>query len=287
MSQQQIEIVTCGNTIGAEVRGVDLAQPMSDETFNSSNSALNECAVLCFRQQHLTEPQYIDFARRFGDIERIFLTHYAHPDYPEILFVSNIKENGHDIGHADAGRVWHSDMSYTARPPRVTLLYALEVPMENGRALGNTNFASAAAAYDSLSDTMKARLEGLRAVHEVAGRRAQTGTGKQDNAMREQQPAVIHPVVRTHPYTGRKCLYVINGECTAIEGMAQDEALSLIDELSTRITQPQFRHVHEWQVHDVLMWDNCSVQHLASFDYQWPRHRRLMHRITVGCTDSN
>lgn len=286
MSQQQIEIVASGNTIGAEVRGVNLAQPMSDETFNCIESALNERAVLCLRQQHLTEPQYINFARRFGAIERIFLTHYAHPDYPEILFVSNIKENGCDIGHADAGRVWHSDMSYTARPPRVTLLYALEVPIENGRALGNTNFASTASAYDSLSDTMKARLAGLRAVHEVAGRRARTGTGQQDNTLREQQPTVIHPVVRTHPYTGRKCLYVMNGECTAIEGMAPDEALRLIDELATHTTQSQFRHVHEWRVRDVLMWDNCSVQHLATFDYQWPQHRRLMHRITVGCTDT-
>lgn len=285
MSKQQVEIVASGNAIGAEVRGVDLAQPIPDETFAGIDSALNEHAVLCFRQQRLTEPQYINFARRFGDIERIFLTHYAHPDYPEILFVSNLKENGRDIGHADAGRVWHSDMSYTARPPRVTLLYALEVPMENGKPLGNTHFASAAAAYDSLSDAMKARLAGLRAVHEVAGRRARTGTGKQDHALRERQPAVIHPLVRTHPYTGRQCLYVINGECTAIEGMAPEDALPLIDELATRIIQPRFRHVHEWQVHDVLMWDNCSVQHLATFDYQWPRHRRLMHRITVGCTD--
>lgn len=286
MIKQQVEIVVSGNAVGAEVRGVDLAQPMPDDTFATIESALNERAVLCFRQQQLTEPQYIDFARRFGAIERIFLIHYAHPDYPEILFVSNIKENGRDIGHADAGRVWHSDMSYLARPPRVTLLYALEVPTENGIALGNTNFASAAAAYDSLPEATKARLEGLRAVHEVVGRRARTGTGKQDNAMREQQPAVIHPVVRTHPYTGRKCLYVINGECTGIEGMPKDEALQLIDELATCTTQPRFRHVHKWQVHDVLMWDNCSVQHLATFDYQWPQHRRLMHRITVGCTDT-
>ncbi len=280
--EQQVKIVESGDVVGAEVRGVDLSRPRSDEVFTAVESALNDRAVLCFRQQHLSEPQFIDFAHRFGEIERIFLTHYAHPRYPEILFVSNIKENGRDIGHADAGRVWHTDMSYTTQPPRVTLLYAIEVPMENGRPLGDTNFASAATAYDSLSDGMKVRLKGLRAVHEVSGRRARTGTGKQDNVLREQQPAVVHPVVRTHPYTGRQCLYVINGECTAIEGMADDEALELIDELATCITQPPFRHVHKWQVHDVLMWDNCSVQHLATFDYKWPQHRRFMHRITVG-----
>jgi taurine dioxygenase len=200
------------------------------------------------------------------------------------MFVSNIKENGRDIGHADAGSVWHTDMSYTARPPRATLLYALEVPFENGRALGDTLFSSAADAYDSLSPEQQARIAKLRAIHQVAGRRARTGTGQADQALRRQQPAVSHPLVRTHPYTGRKCLYVSKGECEGIEGMPNEEALELIDELADRIVDPKFRHVHRWQVHDVLMWDNCMVQHLASFDYQWPKHRRLMHRVTVDGT---
>ena len=198
------------------------------------------------------------------------------------MFVSNIKENGRDIGHADAGRVWHTDMSYTARPPRATLLYALEVPMENGVALGETHYASAAHAYDSLTDAEKQRIAGLRAVHQVAGRRARTGTGQHDQAQRREQPAVVHPVVRTHPYTGRKCLYVSKGECEAIEGMAREEALALIDRLADRIVEPQFRHTHHWRVNDILLWDNCAVQHLATFNYEWPRHRRLMQRITVG-----
>jgi taurine dioxygenase len=198
------------------------------------------------------------------------------------MYVSNIKENGRDIGHADAGRVWHTDMSYTARPPRATLLYALEVPMANGVALGETHFASAAAAYDSLPGAEKERIEGLRAVHQVAGRRARTGTGQHDQAQRREQPAVVHPIARTHPRTGRKCLYVSKGECEAIEGMARDEALALIERLADRIVEPRFRHTHHWRVGDVLMWDNCTVQHLATFNYEWPQHRRLMQRITVG-----
>ena len=280
--EQQVKIIESRDVIGADVHGVDLSQPLSPAGFAAIEAAFHDRAVLCLRQQRLTELQFIDFARRFGEVECIFLTHYAHPQYPEIMLVSNIQENGRNIGHADAGRVWHTDMSYTARPPRVTMLYALEVPMENGVALGDTHFASAAAAYASLPDTLKARLEGLRAVHQVAGRRARTGTGQQDHALRTQQPDVVHPVVRTHPYTGQKCLYVSQGECVAIEGMATDEALALIDELATRVIQPQFRHVHTWQAHDLLMWDNCSVQHLATFDYHWPQHRRLMQRITVG-----
>lgn len=279
---QPLDITHADSVIGTEINTLDLAQPLSDECFATIEAAFNERSVLCLRNQTLSEPQFIGFARRFGEIEQIFLTHYAHPQYPEILLVSNIQENGRDIGHADAGQVWHSDMSYTALPPRATMLYALEVPMENGVALGSTQFASAAAAYDDLSGAMKAQLDGLRTVHQVAGRRKRTGTGKQDNHLREQQPSVVHPVVRTHPFTGRKCLYVNKGECQAIEGLDTDEALALIDDLADRIIRPQFRYVHQWRVGDLLIWDNCSVQHLATFDYAWPKHRRLMHRITVG-----
>ncbi len=279
-----MQILPSGDVIGASIKGVDLAQPLSPAQFAQLESAFNNYAVLSFPQQQLNEPQFIDFARRFGEVERIFLTHYAHPKYPEIMFVSNIKENGRDIGHSDAGSVWHTDMSYTVRPPRATLLYALEVPFVNGRALGDTLFSSAADAYDSLPRETQARIGGLRAIHQVAGRRARTGTGQADQALRHQQPAVSHPVVRTHPYTGRKCLYVSKGECEGIEGMQNEEALQLIDELADRIVDQKFRHGHRWQVHDLLMWDNCTVQHLASFDYQWPKHRRLMQRITVDGT---
>jgi taurine dioxygenase len=277
-----MRIVPSGNTIGAEIQDVDLSQPMDDETFARVEAAFDTHAVICLREQRLTEPQLIAFARRFGEVERIFLSQYAHPQYPEIMYVSNIKENGRDIGHADAGRVWHTDMSYTARPPRATLLYALEVPIENGIALGETHYASAADAYDSLTAEEKRQLAGLRAVHQVAGRRARTGTGQQDQALRHEQPAVVHPVVRPHPRTGRKCLYVSKGECEAIEGMERNQARALIERLADRIVEPPLRHTHHWQAGDVLIWDNCTVQHLATFNYEWPKHRRLLQRITVG-----
>ena len=277
-----MQITLSENALGAEIVDIDLAQRLSDDDFGRVETAFNAHGVVSFPQQQLDEPQLIAFARRFGDVEKIFLTHYAHPKHPEIMFVSNIKKNGNDIGHADAGSVWHTDMSYTARPPRATLLYALEVPMENGVALGDTHFSSAAAAYDNLSDAMKRRIANLRAIHQVAGRRARTGTGQADQALRREQPAVVHPVVRVHPFTGRKCLYVSKGECEGIEGMPTAEALALIDELAEHTIGARFHHTHQWRVRDLLMWDNCTVQHLASFDYQWPRHRRLMHRVTVG-----
>lgn len=277
-----MQIVNSKNVIGAEIHDIDLAQTLSEADFTRVENAFNERSVICYPDQHLNEEQLVAFARRFGEVAKIFLTHYAHPQHPEIMYVSNIKENGRDIGHADAGSVWHTDMSYTARPPRATLLYALEVPMENGLALGDTHFSSAAAAYDSLPDAEKRKIANLRAIHQVAGRRARTGTGQGDQALRREQPAVVHPIVRTHPFTGRKCLYVSKGECEGIEGMPQDEALALIDELADHIVEQRFHHTHKWHVRDVLMWDNCSLQHLASFDYKWPQHRRLMHRVTVG-----
>ena len=278
-----MHIVASSEPIGAEIVGADLAN-LSEDDFKRIEAGFNKHAVLCFRDQRLTEPQMIAFARRFGGVEQIFLTHYAHPTYPEIMLVSNIQENGRNIGHADAGRVWHTDMSYTARPPRATMLYALEVPVENGVVLGDTIFSSAADAYDALPKEKKARISTLKSIHQVAGRRARTGTGQEDQALRYQQPAVVHPVVRTHPHTGRKCLYVSKGECEGIEGMPKDEALALIDELADHTVDERFQHIHRWRAGDVLMWDNCTVQHLASLDYQWPKHRRLMHRITVDGT---
>jgi len=279
-----MQIVPSADVIGAEIRDVDLAQPLAEDAFGAIEAAFDQHAVICFPQQRLDETQLIAFARRFGEVGKIFLTHYAHPRFPEIMFVSNVKENGRDIGHADAGRVWHTDMSYTARPPRATLLYALEIPFENGVALGDTLFSSAAHAHDALPEDLRRRISDLRAIHQVAGRRARTGTGQQDQALRRDQPAVVHPVVRTHPRTARKCLYVSKGECEGIEGMPREEALSMIDVLADHTIDARFQHRHRWRLHDVLMWDNCSVQHLASLDYQWPRHRRLMQRVTVGGT---
>ena len=279
-----MQIVPSPDVIGAEIQDVDLAQPLPDADFARIEAAFNRHAVICFPKQRLSEPQMIAFARRFGHVEKIFLTHYAHPQFPEIMYVSNIQESGRDIGHADAGRVWHTDMSYTARPPRATMLYALEIPVENSVVLGDTLFSSAADAHDALPLETQKRIANLLAIHQVAGRRARTGTGQQDQALRKEQPTVVHPVVRTHPHTGRKCLYISKGECEGIEGMPKDEALALIDELAEHTINARFHHTHRWRLHDLLMWDNCAVQHLASLDYQWPKHRRLMHRITVGGT---
>ena len=277
-----LTIVESDNIIGAEVFGLTLTESIDASVFAELERCFYDRSVLCVRDQALSPETLVAFAKRFGEISRTFLTHYAHPEHPDILLISNIQENGRDIGYADAGRVWHSDGSYMQRPVGVSLLYAIEVPEENGRVVGCTTFASAWAAYDGLSPALKARIEGLEAVHQVAGRRKSTGTGKQDQAQHEQQPEAIHPLVRTHPYTGRKYLFVSRGECSRICGMDEAEGLALINTLADEIPKPEYRYVHEWRVGDVLMWDNRAVQHLASFDYTWPKHRRLMHRVTIA-----
>jgi taurine dioxygenase len=163
------------------------------------------------------------------------------------------------------------------------MLYAIEVPEEGGKTLGHTSFSSASAAYEGLDDAVKEQLEGLAAVHQVAGRRKTLGTSKpEDEATYEQQPQAIHPVVRVHPYTGRKYLFVNRGECQRIIGMNEVEGQALIVDLADEIPHPAYRYEHYWQVGDLLIWDNRAVQHLANFDYQWPKHRRLMHRITIA-----
>jgi taurine dioxygenase len=274
-----VAIVPTGGALGAEVRGVDLAQPIDDATFAVIERAYDTLGVIFFRDQRITPPQQVAFTRRFGEIEyNIFGERWSVAGSPEIVVVSNIAEDGRPIGVRRAGENWHSDMCYTARPPRGTILYALEVPDLFGLPLGDTEFASAAAAWDALPQSLRCRLEGRRAVFDFAGRkRAFPPT----QAEIDRNPPVTHPIVRTHPRTGRKSLYVMRDDCTGIEGLAAEEAEALICALADHIVKPAFIYRHQWRVGDVLMWDNCTVQHRAIQDYDLPQ-RRLMHRTTMG-----
>jgi len=280
-----IGVVPTGAALGAEIRGIDLSRPLPDVAMGTIEAAFDVHSVLLFRNQRLNPAQLTAFARRMGEPRVIpYLGHYAHPEHPEIMLVTNIRENGRNIGHADAGRVWHSDMSYMADPPRATMLYAIEVPEEDGAPLGDTLFASAVAAYDALPAETRQRIDGLEAIHRISGRRKATGTGTEDNAARERYPDSVHPVARPHPVTGRRAIFVNEGECVGIVDMADAEALPLLTDLARRVTRPEHQYRHQWRTGDLVIWDNSAVQHLAVHDYEWPRHRRLMHRITMGQT---
>ncbi len=274
-----IEVIPTGAALGAEIRGVDLSQPLGDNVFALIERTYDEHGVIFFRDQKVTPQQQVAFTRRFGEIEfNIFGERWSVPGSPEIVVVSNVTEDERPVGVRRAGENWHSDMCYTARPPRGTMLYALETPDLHGLPLGDTEFASAAAAWDALPETMKNFLGTRRAIFDFVGRkRAFPPT----QAEIDRNPAVTHPIARTHPRTGRKCLYVMRDDCTGIEGLDNDEAEALVAALADHIVKPAFIYRHQWRPGDLLMWDNCTVQHRAIQDYDLPQ-RRLMHRTTMG-----
>ena len=278
-----IPVTKCDAALGAEI-GFDLSGPIDEDIFRELEGIFHDNIVVFFRGQNLSNERHIEFSRRFGELEVHIVKKYLLPGHPEILLVSNIKnEAGEHIGLADAGFTWHSDVSYRQFPSRCSVLYAKEVPHDaTGDALGDTVFANCIAAYEALSATMKRRLDGLKAIHRYSARRRVENSPrpKLTAAQIAETPDVAHPIVRTHPYTGRKSLYVTAGECVGIEGMPEDEAVALIAELDAHCVKPQFLYRHRWQVGDLVIWDNASAMHLAICDYALPQ-RRLMHRTTV------
>jgi taurine dioxygenase len=278
----RLSVTRSGVACGAEI-DFDLAPDIDAATFREIEHAFHKNIVVVFRGQNLSNARHIEFSRMFGELEIHIVKKYLLPDFPEILLISNIRDqHGDHIGLADAGFTWHSDTSYRRRPSRCSLLYAKEVPQRDGGPLGDTVFANTIAAYEALADDMKQRLAGLRAIHRYSARRRVAGSPrpKLTRGQLDETPDVAHPIVRTHPYTGRKSLYVTAGECVGIENMPDEEASDLIVELDAHCVRPEFLYRHKWQVGDLLMWDNASAMHLAICDYALPE-RRLMHRTTV------
>jgi taurine dioxygenase len=283
-----VEVRRFNAPIGAEIAGIDLSKEIEDSAFAEIERAFAEHSVIVFRDQKLTEEQHIAFSKRFGELEIHVGTQYLHPKHPEIRINSNIIENGRPIGATDAGQYWHTDLSYTARPSKCSLLYALEVPMKDGKPLGDTLFVSTILAYEALSDEMKRRIDGLKAVHSYRYRYYKlTDAGARRPPLTEEQkrkvPDVVHPVVRTHELTGKKCIFVNEGFTVSIVGMPEEESRALLRELFAHCTRSEFMYRHKWRVGDLLMWDNCATQHYAVADYALPLRRR-MHRTTVAGT---
>ncbi|MEE8300831.1 MAG: TauD/TfdA family dioxygenase [Candidatus Tectomicrobia bacterium] len=275
----RIEIMPTEAAVGAEIRGVDLSEPLGAEDFATVENAFNEHGVVFFRNQTLTPDQQLAFTHRFGDLVfNTFGETNGLPGYAGIVVISNVVQDGREIGVRRAGHAWHSDMCYTAKPPRGTMLYAHEVPMQNGLVLGDTCFANTSAAYTALPADMQQRLDGMQAVFNFAARKRSSPVTP---AQIEAFPEVVHPVVRTHPMTGRKCLYMMRDDCTGLVDVVDTEAQLLIAALADHVIRPEFIYRHQWQPGDLLLWDNCTVQHIAIQDYDLPL-RRLMHRTTFG-----
>ena len=284
-----LEIRPFDAALGAEVHGVNLSRDPDNATFRAIERAWNEHSVLLFRDQAIDETRHLAFTRRFGDLEVHVLDQYLHPEHPEILIVSNVMDGDRHVGIYDAGRYWHTDLSYMAAPSRGSLLYAIEVPHDPaGEPLGDTLFASTAAAYDALPANMKRRISGLKAEFSLANRHARlVADGDPDAALSdahlEKTPPVVHNVVRTHPITGRRSIYVNEGQTARILDLPDDEARDLLEELCTHCTRPEFVYRHRWRAGDLLIWDNIPTQHIAISDYALPQ-RRYMYRTTLRGT---
>jgi taurine dioxygenase len=277
-----LSVVRSDAALGAEIV-VDLSRDIDDVVFKEIEDAFHDNIVVVFRNQQLSSQRQIAFSRRFGELEVHIVKKYLLPEYPEILLVSNIRnETGENIGLADAGFTWHSDVSYREHPSRCSLLYAIEVPEQDGVTLGNTVFVNTIRAYEALPESMKTWLAGRKAIHRYSERMrvANSPRPKLTAAQLAETPDIAHPIVRTHPFTGRKSLYVTKGECIGIEGVPDDEGRSVIEELHDHCIKPEFQYRHKWRAGDLLMWDNATAMHLAICDYELPQ-RRLMHRTTV------
>jgi taurine dioxygenase len=278
--QQHFAIKALDAPLGAEVLGLDLSQPVSDEDFARLHRAHLDHHVLVFRDQNITPAQQVAFSRRFGALQIHVLRQFQLPLEPEVLVISNIRENGQPIGLGDAGHFWHSDLSYKETPSLGSMLHAQELPEEGG----DTLFANQHTAWEQLPVYLKRAVADLKAEHSYLARYAdlQKRNPWRPNltqAQIDEVKPVVHPVVRTHPETGRKALFVSEHFTTRIVGLPEDESRALLDELFDHSTRPEHIYRHRWQPQDMVFWDNRSLMHLAAGCPE--DQRRKLYRTTI------
>jgi taurine dioxygenase len=269
-----------GAPLGAEVIGLDLSLPLATADLARLHRAHLDYHVLVFRDQHITPAQQVDFSRHFGALQIHVLRNFQLPEQPEVLVISNIQQDGKPVGLGDAGHFWHSDLSYKETPSLGSMLHAQELPAEGG----DTLFANQHAAWDALPDDLKREVEGLQAEHWYLARYDEL---RQRNPYRPQLTQaqidevrpVSHPVVRTHPETGRRALFVSEHFTTRILGVSEQRSRELLDLLFDYGTRAEHVYRHQWQPHDMVFWDNRSLMHLAA---GCPDHlRRKLYRTTI------
>jgi taurine dioxygenase len=295
-----VRVLPNESSFGANITEVDLSRPLCEEEFRIILGALVNHGVICIPAQKIDAEQLKNFSSRFGTLEINIANSFQEPGHPEVMILSNIKENGKPIGLADAGQGWHTDMSYSKEIAFANVLYALKVPKREGVALGNTEFANMYAAYEELPAAIQGRLAGATITHDFnkfwEEMRHRPGSPRPplSEEQRRKKPPVSHPVFLTHPVSGRKVLYANPGYSVRIDGWKEAESNDMLNYLFEHQLQEKFHRVHSWMKHDVLMWDNISTLHYARPDYR-PDEHRLIKRCQVradlvfqlnGCTPS-
>jgi taurine dioxygenase len=275
-----------GQILGATVRGLDLAKPLSDAAFATILEALGRHGVLHFPAQKLEATELRDFSQRFGRIQATLTGRHHEPGMPEVGYLSNIIENGEPIGITDAGQDWHTDMSYNETVGFLNVLYAVKVPRRDGQVLGATMFANTQAAYEDLAPELRARLEGATATHDFnkfwENMRTRPGSLRAPLSaeQRRRRPPSVHPLFLTHPITGRRVLYCNPGYAIRINELDEREGDRVLETLFAHQLQPKYQYTHRWTEGDVLMWDHIGTLHNAVADYR-PDEPRLMKRCQV------
>jgi taurine dioxygenase len=278
-----------GGAMGARIEDIDLARPIAEDHFRDILRALGAYGVLCFPGQRIDTKHLAAFGRMFGELEINVANQFHEPGFPEVMVLSNMTAHGKPIGLADAGQSWHTDMSYSTEIALANVLYALKVPMREGRPLGETQFRNMHAAYADLPSAIKSRLQGRTATHDFAKfwdmMRARPGSRRAalTPEQRAKKPPVSQPIFRMHPITGRTVLYCNPGYATRIDALPEAESAELLAFLFAHQEQEKYFHAHRWAEGDLLMWDNIGTVHNAVADYG-ADEPRYMRRVQVMAT---
>lgn len=271
-----ITVAPFKNGFGAEVIDVNFGTTIPDDDMQFIKDAFDHHHVLTFRgNEGLTTDQVLAASRLFGkDLESHVFTQYHHPDDPLVMVLSNRVKDSKPAGLKDAGTFWHSDVAYKPEPARATLLYSLEVPNQGG----DTLFCDLTAAYEDLSDEMKARLDGLKAWHFYAHQKRDLF----DDGKVQSPPECLHPVVRTNPSSGRKAI-ITPAYTVRIDGMNAKDSQALMDEIFDHCLQDKYRMTYKWRAGDIVVWDNAAVMHSATTkDLDPSKYRTIWRTIISG-----
>ena len=279
MTNGSIEVRPYASAIGAEIHGVDLARPLDNQTWAVIHDAFHAHLVIFFRDQHITPEQHVAFSRRFGELEPYPFVHGI-DGFPELIEVVKMPDEVTNFGHG-----WHADMSFRETPPLGAVLYGLEIPPVGG----DTIFANMYLAYETLSDGMKAYVETARGIHDSGDPKGHSQNYKGMSLMEKEgasREIRSHPLIRTHPATGRKSLFISPDYCFEIEGADRAESRRILEQLERHATQDEFTCRFRWEPNSIAVWDNRCTMHRALSDDLGARFggngfRRVMRRSTI------